>query len=77
LGLKRALIDGLDQSIDGAALVALIHEDLKEMGIHSMGHRLTILKSVYDEKVRQNMPVDPEHYIPICEFPPLTERDKV
>ena len=36
------------------------------MGILSVGHRLTILKSVYDIKVRQDVPIDPDNYLPPC-----------
>ena len=36
------------------------------MGISSVGHRLTILKHVYELKVKQNVPIDSEHYIPLC-----------
>jgi hypothetical protein len=32
----------------------------------SMGHRLTVLKSVYDIKIRQGVPIEPEHYVPPC-----------
>jgi SAM domain (Sterile alpha motif) len=46
--------------------VALRHDELKEMGIVSVGHRLTILKSVYDVKVNQDIPIDADHYIPLC-----------
>lgn len=38
------------------------------MGINSVGHRLTILKSVYELKIKQDIPLDPDHYIPLCEF---------
>jgi protein STE50 len=47
--------------------VALKHDELKEMGIASVGHRLTILKSVYEIKVSQGIPVESDHYIPQCE----------
>lgn len=50
----------------GEALIALKHDELKEMGIASVGHRLTILKSVYETKVKQDVPLDPDHYIPLC-----------
>lgn len=50
----------------GEALVALKHDELKEMGINSVGHRLTILKSVYEIKTRQQVPLDVDHYIPLC-----------
>ena len=60
----------LENAIVGEALIALRHEELKEMGINSVGHRLTILKSVYEIKVRQNVPVDIDHYIPLCRHSP-------
>lgn len=56
----------------GEALIALKHEELKEMGITSAGHRLKILKEVYDIKIRQDVPVEPDDYIPLCEQ--LTQR---
>lgn len=57
-----------ENGIVGEALIALRHEELKEMGINSVGHRLTILKSVYEIKVRQHVPLDVDHYIPLCTF---------
>lgn len=56
----------VENEIVGEALVALQHEDLKEMGIPSVGHRLTILKSVYDIKVKQDIPIESDHYVPLC-----------
>lgn len=47
-------------------MIALKHEELKEMAIVSVGHRLTILKGVYDIKVKQEIPIDSDHYIPPC-----------
>lgn len=47
-------------------MIALKHDELKEMGITSVGHRLTILKNVYDTKVKQGVPIDSEHYLPLC-----------
>jgi hypothetical protein len=47
--------------------VALKHDELKEMGIASVGHRLTILKRVYEIKVNQDIPLESDHYIPHCE----------
>ena len=37
------------------------------MAIISVGHRLTILKGVYDVKVKQEIPIESDHYIPPCE----------
>lgn len=48
--------------------MALLHSDLKEMGITSIGHRLTILKSVYDLKLKQHLPIEPDDYVPLCEL---------
>lgn len=59
----------LDNEIVGEALVALLHDDLKSMGIASVGHRLTILKSVYDVKKAQDVPIESDHYVPLCSLP--------
>jgi len=56
----------LDNDIVGEALIALGHDELREMKIMSMGHRLTILKAVYDMKIQHDIPVEPDHYIPLC-----------
>ena len=54
----------------------------------SIGHRLTILKSVYDIKIAQNIPIDSDHYNPLSAnadghqgltpqtIPPLTPASK-
>ena len=47
--------------------MALQHDDLKQMGVTSVGHRLTILKSVYDIKIKQDIPIESDHYVPLCE----------
>ena len=60
--------------MDGEALIELQHAELKEMGINSVGHRLTVLKSVYDVKVKQNVPIEPDHYIPLCRSSSCTEK---
>jgi protein STE50 len=57
---------GTDNSIIGEALIALRHEELKEMGISSAGHRLTVLKSIYDVKIKQDITIEQEHYVPLC-----------
>ncbi|EEH22821.2 hypothetical protein PABG_05032 [Paracoccidioides brasiliensis Pb03] len=65
LGLSQYCGAFLENEIVGEALIALKHEELKEMGISSVGHRLTILKSVYETKVKQGISLDPDHYIPL------------
>jgi len=57
-------LDSPENDIVGEALVALHHDDLKAMGITSAGHRLAILKSVYDVKKAQDVPIEPDHYHP-------------
>lgn len=52
----------------GEALIALRNEELKEMGILSVGHQITILKAVYDIKVKQEIPIEIDDYIPPCTF---------
>ncbi|KAL2826599.1 hypothetical protein BDW59DRAFT_144930 [Aspergillus cavernicola] len=65
LGLRQYCPSFIENGIVGEALIALRHDELKEMGIASVGHRLTILKSVYEMKVKQDIPLDADHYIPL------------
>ena len=62
------VVVALENEIVGEALIALRHDELKEMGMASVGHRLSLLKSVYEIKVKQDIPIDNEHYVPLCEF---------
>lgn len=66
ISLRIFLTVGIENEIVGEALVALLHDDLKAMGIASVGHRLTILKSVYDVKKAQDIPMESDHYVPLC-----------
>jgi hypothetical protein len=65
IGLQQYADRFLENEIVGEALVALLHDDLKSMGITSVGHRLTILKSVYDVKKAQDVPIESDHYLPL------------
>ncbi|KAL1898297.1 hypothetical protein Cpir12675_002004 [Ceratocystis pirilliformis] len=65
IGLSQYANVFLENGIIGEALIALLHDDLKSMGITSVGHRLTILKSVYDVKRAQDVEIDTDHYIPL------------
>lgn len=60
----------LENEIVGEAMIALRHQELKEMGIISIGHRLTILKGVYDVKIRHEIPIDSDHWLPPCKAKP-------
>ncbi len=50
------------------------HDDLKAMGINRVGHRLAILKCVYDVKKAQDVPVEPDHYMPLSMSSPWSVR---
>ncbi|KAI9840392.1 MAG: Adaptor for signal transduction [Sclerophora amabilis] len=65
LGLSQYSDAFLENEVVGEALIALRHDELKELGMASAGHRLTLLKKVYDVKVKQDIPIDPEHYVPL------------
>ncbi|KAI1465159.1 uncharacterized protein F4812DRAFT_466614 [Daldinia caldariorum] len=65
IGLQQYSDRFLENEIVGEALVALLHDDLKAMGVTSVGHRLTILKSVYDVKKAQDVPIESDHYVPL------------
>ncbi|MCJ1445020.1 MAG: Adaptor for signal transduction [Stictis urceolatum] len=66
LGLQQYCANFLENEIAGDALIALRHDELKEMGVASVGHRLTILKGVYDVKIKQDIPIEADHYVPLC-----------
>ncbi|KAK5129815.1 hypothetical protein LTR08_002792 [Meristemomyces frigidus] len=55
----------VDDGIVGEALVALTHEHLRDLGVNSVGHRLTILKAVYDQKIRSGVKIEDGDYVPL------------
>lgn len=65
LNLRQYCDAFIEHGIVGEALIALKHDELKEMGITSVGHRLTILKQIYDTKMKQDIAVEPDDYIPL------------
>lgn len=58
----------IDHGITGDILVHLDHEALRDVGIHSVGQRLAILRAVYKLKVEQNIPVEEGGWVPPCTF---------
>lgn len=62
--LAKYAQDFVEHNVDGVALIAFTHAELTEMGIKSVGHRLTILKAVYDVKIKQDIPIEKDDYIP-------------
>ena len=64
-----SLTQNLEHKITGDVLCMLDPEGLKSLGISSVGQRLCILKRVYLLKLAQDIPIDPEHYVPPCRLP--------
>ncbi|KAF2162140.1 hypothetical protein M409DRAFT_69351 [Zasmidium cellare ATCC 36951] len=55
----------VDEGVNGEALTALHHDELRELGVASVGHRLTILKAVYEQKMRAGVKIEEEDYVPL------------
>jgi hypothetical protein len=54
----------IDNDISGELLVHATHDLLKELMVISVGHRIVILKSIYNLKFSQGIKFDAEDYIP-------------
>lgn len=61
-----------ENNITGDVLATLHHDELKDLGVTSVGQRLTILKAVYALKQSQGIAIEPDDYIPPCSCPPLS-----
>jgi hypothetical protein len=57
--------------VTGEVLIIISHEELKELGIVSTGHRLKVLKAIYQVKIKQNIPFEADHYVPLCMSTPV------
>lgn len=44
------------------------HDELRDLGIISVGHRISILKAVYTVKVAHDVPIEADHYVPVCTY---------
>lgn len=55
----------IDEGVDGQALMALHHDELRELGVQSVGHRLTILKAVYERKIGSGVKIEDGDYVPL------------
>lgn len=56
-----------EHKVKGDTLCHLKAEDLKALGITTIGQRLSILKAIYLVKLAHNVPMDETHYVPPCE----------
>jgi hypothetical protein len=66
LGLEQYGPQIHQHQITGDILQAIDSDSLKEIGITSVGQRLSILKAVYAQKIQDGIPIEPDHYIPPC-----------
>ena len=55
----------VEEEISGEALIDLHHDVLKELGVSSAGHRLTILRAVYEQKIRCGIKIEDGDYMPL------------
>lgn len=50
--------------IDGEALVLMDDAALRDLGILSIGHRVTVLSEIYALKVAHGIPMEPGDWVP-------------
>lgn len=62
------LIPTVEHNLTGDVLCIMGPEDLKEIGITTVGQRLAILKAIYLMKLAHDIPIEPDHYIPPCQL---------
>ncbi|KAG0709184.1 hypothetical protein DFH29DRAFT_986606 [Suillus ampliporus] len=67
LGFSQYEAQIKEHNISGDVLCLLDAEDLKAIGISTVGQRLAILKAVYQAKLAHHVPVEADHYIPPSE----------
>lgn len=54
----------LENDIAGEVLIRLDADTLKDLGVSSVGHRLAVLKGIYDLKMRWNIELDADDWRP-------------
>ena len=57
-----------DHHIAGDVLCMLDSESLKTIGVLTVGHRIAILKAIYQAKVAHHVPFESHHYVPPCGY---------
>ncbi|EIW79224.1 hypothetical protein CONPUDRAFT_127146 [Coniophora puteana RWD-64-598 SS2] len=67
LGLPQYEAQIREHNISGDILCTLDAENLKNIGISTIGQRLTILKAIYQVKLQHHVPFDADHYVPPSE----------
>lgn len=64
LGFPQYCETFLENDINGEALVLLDETALSELGISSVGHRMTLLTHIFELKQRFNVPMDQDDWVP-------------
>src|SRR5271154_1957290 len=59
----------VENEIAGDVLVHLDHEALKDLDVTSVGHRLYLLKQIYNLKIAHGVKFEKDDYVPICKHP--------
>ncbi|KAH9993741.1 hypothetical protein BJV74DRAFT_833020 [Russula compacta] len=67
LGLPQYEAKVKEHNLTGDVLCIMGPEDLKEIGIATVGQRLAILKAIYLIKIAHEVPFETDHYIPPSE----------
>src|SRR5271170_1114431 len=60
----------VENEIAGDVLVHLDHDALKDLDVTSVGHRLYLLKQIYNLKIAHAIKFEKDDYVPICTPPP-------
>lgn len=60
----------VENEIAGDVLVHLDHDALKDLDVTSVGHRLYLLKQIYNLKIAHGVKFEKDDYVPIC-MPPV------
>ena len=60
---------GVENEIAGDVLVHLDHDALKDLDVTSVGHRLYLLKQIYNVKIAHGIKFEKDDYVPICNLP--------
>jgi hypothetical protein len=62
----RSCADCVENEIAGDVLVHLDHDALKDLDVTSVGHRLYLLKQIYNLKIAHGVKIEKDDYVPIC-----------
>lgn len=60
------IIFAAENEIAGDVLVHLDHDALKDLEVTSVGHRLYLLKQIYNLKIAHGIKFEKDDYVPIC-----------